>query len=130
VDDVSSKEPGAERPTAHEAQVHELVAEALAAPHADEFELEELVELPHDGGDGPDVGLLLGVPLEVSVELGRTRVTIADLLELGQGSILRLDRHAGEPVDVLVNGRILARGEVVVIDEDFGVRVTHVVPQS
>jgi flagellar motor switch protein FliN len=64
------------------------------------------------------------------VELGQATVTIRDLLELGQGSILPLDRRAGEPVDVLVNGQRLARGEVVVIDEDFGIRVTDVVSRS
>ena len=67
------------------------------------------------------------MPLSISVELGRTSLTIRELLALGQGSILQLDRHAGEPVDVLVNGKRLARGEVVVIDEDFGIRVTEVV---
>lgn len=83
------------------------------------------IEAPLDRPAGIEV--LLEVPLQVTVELGQTTVTIRELLELGQGSILRLNRHAGEPVDLLVNGRRLARGEVVVMEEDFGLRVTDVV---
>jgi flagellar motor switch protein FliN/FliY len=100
---------------------------AGAEPVIEEIELAPL--LPFDGvPEGEtDIGLLLDVPLSISVELGRTSLTIRELLALGQGSILQLDRHAGEPVDVLVNGKRLARGEVVVIDEDFGIRVTEVV---
>jgi flagellar motor switch protein FliN/FliY len=74
-----------------------------------------------------DIDLLLDVPLQITVELGQAKRTIRELLELGQGSILHLTRHAGEPVDVLVNGQHIARGEVVVIDENFGIRVTEVV---
>ena len=74
-----------------------------------------------------DIDLLLDVPLQITVELGQAKRTIRELLELGQGSILHLTRHAGEPVDVLVNGQYIARGEVVVIDENFGIRVTEVV---
>jgi len=74
-----------------------------------------------------EIDLLLDVPLQITVELGQARRTIRELLELGQGSILHLTRHAGEPVDVLVNGQHIARGEVVVIDENFGIRVTEVV---
>ena len=102
-------------------------ATAGSEPLIEEIELERL--LPFDAGPSSDtdIGLLLEVPLSISVELGRTSLTIRELLALGQGSILQLDRHAGEPVDVLVNGKRLARGEVVVIDEDFGIRVTEVV---
>ncbi len=74
-----------------------------------------------------EIDLLLDVPLQITVELGQAKRTIRELLELGQGSILHLTRHAGEPVDVLVNGQHIARGEVVVIDENFGIRVTEVV---
>jgi flagellar motor switch protein FliN len=96
-------------------------------PVIEDIELEPLVPLDDDPAADTDIGLLLEVPLSISVELGRTSLTIRELLALGQGSILQLDRHAGEPVDVLVNGKRLARGEVVVIDEDFGIRVTEVV---
>ena len=70
--------------------------------------------------------LLLEVPLRVSVELGRTRLRIQDLLELGQGSIVELDRLAGDAVDILVNGRPVAQGEIVVVNERFAVRVVSV----
>ncbi|WP_436698106.1 flagellar motor switch protein FliN [Nocardioides sp. BYT-33-1] len=70
--------------------------------------------------------LLQGVDMEVTVELGRTRMTVRDLLALTPGAVLELDRAAGSPADLLVNGRLVARGEVVVIDEDFGLRVTEI----
>ena len=66
------------------------------------------------------------VSVEVSVEIGRTRMTLGDALALGPGSVIGLHRLAGEPVDLLVNGRVIARGEVVVLDEEFGLRVTDV----
>ena len=93
----------------------------------EDVELYELVPLDADDAGITDISALLDVPLEVAVELGRARVTIRELLDVGQGSIMSLDRHAGDPVDVLVNGKCLARGEVVVIDEDFGIRITQVV---
>lgn len=77
------------------------------------------------GASGLD--LILDVPLKVTVELGRTRMQIRDVLELGKGSVVELDKLAGEPVDLLVNGKLIARGEVVVIDENFGIRVTDIV---
>lgn len=70
--------------------------------------------------------LLHGVDMEVTVELGRTRMTVRDLLALTPGAVLELDRAAGSPADLLVNGRLVARGEVVVVDEDFGLRVTEI----
>ncbi|MCB9010639.1 MAG: flagellar motor switch phosphatase FliY [Actinobacteria bacterium] len=87
-----------------------------------------------DGGAAPgvpgDIGLLMDIPLQVSVELGRTQLRIRNVLELVPGSIIELERLAGEPVDVLVNGRQLARGEVVVIDEEFGIRITEIASQA
>jgi flagellar motor switch protein FliN/FliY len=74
-----------------------------------------------------NIDLLLDVSLPVSIELGRTRMSIADILELGSGSIVELDKLAGEPVDILVNNKPLAKGEVVVLDENFGVRITSLV---
>lgn len=79
------------------------------------------------GGTVHNIDLLMDVPLQVTVELGRTRRPIKDILALGPGSIVELDRFAGEPVDVFVNGQLVARGEVVVIDENFGVRITDIV---
>ena len=76
-----------------------------------------------------NLNLLLDIPLKVTVELGRTQKQIKDILELSQGSIIELDKLAGEPVDILVNNKLIAKGEVVVIDENFGVRVTDIVSQ-
>ncbi len=74
-----------------------------------------------------NIGLILDVPLQVTVELGRTRKLIREILELTPGSVVELDKLAGEPVDILVNGKLIAKGEVVVIDENFGVRITDIV---
>ena len=76
------------------------------------------------------VELLHGVAMEVTVELGRTRMSVRELLALCPGDVLELDRAAGSPADLLVNGRLIARGEVVVVDEDFALRVTEIVAQS
>ena len=73
-----------------------------------------------------NIGLIMDVPLDISVELGRTRKTIKDILELTQGSIIQLEKLAGEPVDLLVNGKPIAKGEVVVIDENYGIRITTI----
>jgi flagellar motor switch protein FliN len=77
-----------------------------------------------------NLDMLLDIPLQVTVELGRTKRSVRDILELGSGSIIELDKLAGEPVDILVNNRLIAQGEVVVIDENFGVRVTDIISQS
>jgi flagellar motor switch protein FliN len=79
--------------------------------------------------DETNLGLLLDIPLKVTVELGRTKKQIKEILEMSQGSIIELDKLAGEPVDILVNNKLIAKGEVVVIDENFGVRVTDIVSQ-
>lgn len=75
--------------------------------------------------------LLLDVPLDLTVELGRSRMSIQDLLALGPGSVIELDKVAGEPLDILVNNRLIARGEAVVVNDKFGVRITDIVsPQE
>ena len=79
---------------------------------------------------GADLGRLSDVPVELAVEIGRTRMTVGATLELRPGSIVVLDRVAGEPVDLLVNGTPIARGEVVVIDEEFALRVTEVLGEG
>jgi flagellar motor switch protein FliN/FliY len=79
---------------------------------------------------GRGLEMLHGVDMEVTVELGRTRMTVRDLLALTPGHVLELDRAAGSPADLLVNGRLIARGEVVVVDEDFGLRVTEIIDDS
>lgn len=79
-----------------------------------------------------DVGLdvILDIPVTLSMELGRTQINIRNLLQLNQGSVVELDRLAGEPLDVMVNGTLIAHGEVVVVNERFGIRLTDVVSQS
>jgi flagellar motor switch protein FliN/FliY len=83
------------------------------------------LQQPAGKGETRNLELLLDVNLPISIELGRTKMTISDILALGPGSVVELNKLAGEPVDLLVNGRIVARGEVVVIDENFGVRITQ-----
>ena len=95
---------------------------------SDQVELEQLnaSEAPDHVPGMTDLRRLSDVPIDLTVEIGRTRLTVGETLELRQGSILTLNRMAGEPVDLLVNGTPIARGEVVVIDEQFGVRITDV----
>ena len=78
-------------------------------------------------GTQENIGLIKDVPLEVTVELGRTTKSISEILEFSPGTIIELDRIAGEPIDVLVNGKFVAKGEVVVIEESFGVRITEII---
>ncbi|XIG87860.1 flagellar motor switch phosphatase FliY [Priestia aryabhattai] len=78
-------------------------------------------------GDSRNLDMLLDIPLQVTVELGRTRRTVQEILALSSGSIIELDKLAGEPVDILINSKLIAKGEVVVIDENFGVRVTDII---
>ncbi|NLK75700.1 MAG: flagellar motor switch protein FliN, partial [Clostridiales bacterium] len=74
-----------------------------------------------------NIGLLMDVPLEVTVELGRTSRSIKEILDFTPGTIIELDRLAGEPIDVLVNGKLVAKGEVVVMEETFGIRLTDII---
>ena len=84
------------------------------------------------GPDGAtqDINMVLDIPVQLSVELGRTKVPIKHILQLGQGSVVELDALAGEPMDVLVNGYLIAQGEVVVVNDKFGIRLTDVVTPS
>jgi flagellar motor switch protein FliN/FliY len=106
-------------------------AEVVAEPSAEAvdyvpFEATVTGDQPLAPGLTGDLERLHDVPVELAVEIGRTRMTIGETLALGPGSIITLNRLAGEPVDLLVNGKPIARGEVVVIDEEFGLRVTEV----
>ncbi len=74
-----------------------------------------------------NLSLILDIPLKVTVELGRTRMVVSELLNLGQGSVIELSKLAGEPMEVLVNGKLVARGEAVVVNEKFGVRLTDII---
>lgn len=92
-----------------------------------------LDELQAEGGKSnlnPDLDVILDIPVSISMEVGRTSITIRNLLQLNQGSVIELDRLAGEPLDVLVNGTLIAHGEVVVVNEKFGIRMTDVISPS
>ncbi|MCD6490267.1 MAG: flagellar motor switch protein FliN [Thermodesulfobacterium sp.] len=75
----------------------------------------------------PELEFILDIPLEISAEIGRTKMLIRDLLKLNQGSIIELEKFAGEPVEIYVNGRLMAKGEVVVVNDKFGVRITEII---
>lgn len=102
-------------------------------------ETEEIVENLAKAADGVvnatqemprNLDFLLDVYLQVSVEVGRTRMTIQDLLQLGQGSVVELTKLAGEPLDVYINNRLVARGEAVIVNEKFGIRITDIISQN
>ena len=80
--------------------------------------------------DGPNLDVILDIPVSISMEVGSTEINIRNLLQLNQGSVIELDRLAGEPLDVLVNGTLIAHGEVVVVNEKFGIRLTDVISPS
>jgi len=86
-------------------------------------------ELTDSSMPGSDVNLdvVLDIPVNLSMEIGRTKISIRNLLQLNQGSVVELERLAGEPMDVLVNGTLIARGEVVVVNEKFGIRLTDII---
>jgi len=106
-------------------------APSRAAPPVD-VRPAEFVPLQGEGGGAlpANLDLIVDIPVRITVELGRTRKTIGEVLNMAPGSVVELEKMAGEPVDVLVNGKLVARGEVVVIDESFGVRVTEIVSKT
>jgi flagellar motor switch protein FliN len=98
-------------------------------------EFQELSQQTGDSGGGEqeeeiNLDVILDVPVTISMEIGRTRINIRNLLQLNQGSVVELDRLAGEPMDVLVNGTLIAHGEVVVVNDKFGIRLTDVISPS
>lgn len=105
---------------------------AKAKPKAKPAPLDELQEDAGArlGDEDANLDVILDIPVTLSVEIGRTRISIRNLLQLNQGSVVELDRLAGEPLDVLVNGTLVAHGEVVVVNERFGIRLTDVVSPS
>lgn len=100
-----------------------------AEPAADEV-FQPLLGTAASGGAKADIDLILDVPVQLTVELGRTKLTIKDLLQLGQGSVVELDGLAGEPMDIFVNGYLIAQGEVVVVDDRYGIRLTDIITPS
>lgn len=111
-----------EQPTGNDASVQDMSPDEVAA-----FEnLEQEGGQPQHIGN-PDLEVILDIPVSLSLEVGRTKLSIRKLLQLSQGSVVELDRLAGEPLDVLVNGTLIAHAEVVVMNERFGLRLTDVV---
>lgn len=106
-----------------------MTAAPKSGPRPSPAEFDDLVESPTTGRRQEDMNLdvLLDVPVTIAMEIGRTRINIRNLLQLTQGSVVELDRLAGEPMDVLVNGTLVAHGEVVVVNDKFGIRLTDVV---
>lgn len=106
----------------------EMEMSRVKAPklEAQEMQFEELkkAEVPKSS---LDIDFILDIPLSVNVELGRTRLLISELLQLGQGSVIELTKLAGEPMDIYINQRLIARGEVVVVNEKFGIRLTDII---
>jgi flagellar motor switch protein FliN/FliY len=106
---------------------------AASAPMAIPKAAPIFAQLTAQPGDGPavnDIDLILDIPVQLTVELGRTKISIRHILQLAQGSVVELDGLSGEPMDVLVNGCLIAQGEVVVVNEKFGIRLTDVITPS
>ncbi|WP_044870383.1 flagellar motor switch protein FliN [Pseudomonas sp. LFM046] len=107
---------------------------AAVAPSSPRAPMEEFGSVPKSNApvslDGPNLDVILDIPVSISMEVGNTDITIRNLLQLNQGSVIELDRLAGEPLDVLVNGTLIAHGEVVVVNEKFGIRLTDVISPS
>lgn len=121
----------ASSPQAQAPKVQQQVAMPVQQQPAQHVNVQPVQFAPLMPGTMPttdtNIDLIMDVPLQVTVELGRTRKLIRDILELAPGSVVELDKLAGEPVDILVNGKLIAKGEVVVIDENFGVRITDII---
>ncbi|MCS3506152.1 flagellar motor switch protein FliN [Achromobacter sp. JUb104] len=118
-------------PSAPAAAAAAPAAPAAAAPTAQSAS--QSVFKPLAGattGSGNDIDLIMDVPVQLTVELGRTRLTIKNLLQLGQGSVVELDGLAGEPMDIFVNGYLIAQGEVVVVEDKYGIRLTDIITPS
>ncbi len=99
--------------------------EAPAAEAADTAQADKMAGIPDTSHR--NLSLIMDIPLRVAVELGRTKMVVNDLLNLGQGSVIELNKLAGEPMEVLVNDKLVARGEAVVVNEKFGVRLTDII---
>ncbi|MEG5265776.1 flagellar motor switch protein FliN [Pseudomonas sp. JDS28PS106] len=116
-----------------QADIDALLA-ADAGNSSNRMAMEEFGSVPKTAGaatlDGPNLDVILDIPVSISMEVGSTDINIRNLLQLNQGSVIELDRLAGEPLDVLVNGTLIAHGEVVVVNEKFGIRLTDVISPS
>ena len=106
-------------------------AEALASQQAAQAAVfKDFSKQPSKTETHNDIDFILDIPVQLTVELGRTKIAIKNLLQLAQGSVVELSKFAGEPLEVLVNDKLIARGEVVVVNEKFGIRLTEVIPPA
>ncbi|MFW9269901.1 flagellar motor switch protein FliN [Pseudomonas sp. D2-30] len=119
---------------AGQADIDALLAADTGNHGSNRLQMEEFGSVPKSNEqvtlDGPNLDVILDIPVSISMEVGSTDINIRNLLQLNQGSVIELDRLAGEPLDVLVNGTLIAHGEVVVVNEKFGIRLTDVISPS
>ena len=119
---------------AGQADIDALLAADSGTSGSNRLPMEEFGSVPKNNDpvtlDGPNLDVILDIPVSISMEVGSTDINIRNLLQLNQGSVIELDRLAGEPLDVLVNGTLIAHGEVVVVNEKFGIRLTDVISPS
>ncbi|MGY2442558.1 MULTISPECIES: flagellar motor switch protein FliN [Pseudomonas] len=119
---------------AGQADIDALLAADAGVSSSNRLPMEEFGSVPKNNDpvtlDGPNLDVILDIPVSISMEVGSTDINIRNLLQLNQGSVIELDRLAGEPLDVLVNGTLIAHGEVVVVNEKFGIRLTDVISPS
>ncbi len=108
----------------------DMEAKLEAVPSEVQEVEQETVKAAESNQRSNNLDLILDIPLKVSVELGRARMLVSDLLNLGQGSVIELNKLAGESMEVLVNDRLVAKGEAVVVNEKFGIRLTEIISQS
>jgi flagellar motor switch protein FliN/FliY len=119
---------------AGQADIDALLAADSGNSASNRLPMEEFGSVPRNNDpvslEGPNLDVILDIPVSISMEVGSTDINIRNLLQLNQGSVIELDRLAGEPLDVLVNGTLIAHGEVVVVNEKFGIRLTDVISPS
>lgn len=108
----------------------EAMNEQISTPAASTDNVFKSLEAGELGGSLQDIDLIMDIPVKLTVELGRTKMTIKELLRLTQGSVVSLDGLAGEPLDILINGYLIAQGEVVVVADKYGVRITDIITPS
>ena len=134
---MSAETPAAEEQDAMAAEWAAALAEAKPSDTASEVQPEQVAPASFTNfspttatSAGNDINMILDIPVQLTVELGRTRIPIKHILQLAQGSVVELETLAGEPMDVLVNGYLIAQGEVVVVNDKFGIRLTDIVTPS
>lgn len=135
MNDESNRHESQREETEEERQVREMeeaqrAGEQAQAEETEKAQFEQLDDNAPLAGSDVNLDVILDVPVALSMEVGRTQISIRNLLQLNQGSVVELDRTAGEPLDVYVNGTLVAHGEVVVVNEKFGIRLTDVISPS